>query len=209
MLVLSRRFQETIKFPQLDITIEILRIKGKSVRVGVDAPVEIKVVRGELFDENRTDLKRLLISAEDEHKIRNQLNTLTIASATAKRFLSKGEVSLAATTLDSAISQLENDVVEETVAEENANALLIEDMSNERELLAGFLRLHGFSVNTAKDGVEALEYLEENEKPDFLLMDMNLPRLDGASAIRKIRDNPAFDTVKIFAVSGQSAQQSG
>jgi carbon storage regulator CsrA len=86
MLVLSRRFQETIKFPQLDITIEILRIKGKSVRVGVDAPVEIKVVRGELFDENRTDLKRLLISAEDEHKIRNQLNTLTIASATAKRF---------------------------------------------------------------------------------------------------------------------------
>ena len=50
MLVLSRRTKETIRFPELDITIEILQIKGSNVRVGIDAPIEISILRGELED---------------------------------------------------------------------------------------------------------------------------------------------------------------
>ena len=48
MLVLSRRVKDTIRFPEFDITIEILRVKGASTRIGIDAPVEIQVLRGEL-----------------------------------------------------------------------------------------------------------------------------------------------------------------
>ena len=48
MLVLSRRVEDSIVFPDLGIFIEILHLKGKSVRVGVDAPIEVKVLRGEL-----------------------------------------------------------------------------------------------------------------------------------------------------------------
>ena len=48
MLVLSRRVNESIVIPDLGISIRVLKIKGNSVRIGVEAPSEIKVIRGEL-----------------------------------------------------------------------------------------------------------------------------------------------------------------
>ncbi len=48
MLVLSRRESEKVLFPELGITLEIVRIKGNIVRVGIDAPRSIRVIRGEL-----------------------------------------------------------------------------------------------------------------------------------------------------------------
>ena len=47
MLVLTRKGQEQIRIGE-DITITILRIQGRTVRVGIDAPRQIRVVRGEL-----------------------------------------------------------------------------------------------------------------------------------------------------------------
>ena len=48
MLVLSRRESDKILFPTLGITVEVVRISGNAVRLGVDAPKEIRVLRGEL-----------------------------------------------------------------------------------------------------------------------------------------------------------------
>ena len=53
MLVLSRRESEKIFFPDLGISLEIVRVKGNTVRIGVDAPREVRVQRGELLDENQ------------------------------------------------------------------------------------------------------------------------------------------------------------
>ncbi len=50
MLILSRRESEKVLFPTLGITIEVSRIKGKTVRLGIDAPKEIRIIRGELED---------------------------------------------------------------------------------------------------------------------------------------------------------------
>ena len=50
MLVLSRKESETVLFPKLGITVEVSRIQGKTVRIGIDAPDEIRVIRGELED---------------------------------------------------------------------------------------------------------------------------------------------------------------
>ena len=50
MLVLSRRESEKVLFPELGVTLEIVRIKGNVVRVGIDAPRSIRVIRGELQD---------------------------------------------------------------------------------------------------------------------------------------------------------------
>ena len=47
MLVLTRKLEEQIRIGK-DITISILRVKGNTVRVGIEAPREIRVVRGEL-----------------------------------------------------------------------------------------------------------------------------------------------------------------
>ena len=63
MLVLSRRIKDTIRFPELDITIEILKVKGASARIGVEAPIEIQVLRGEL-ETDPTLARKILVDAD-------------------------------------------------------------------------------------------------------------------------------------------------
>lgn len=54
MLVLSRRKNEEILFPSLDIAVRILRASGNTVRIGIDAPSDVKVLRGEILDVQRS-----------------------------------------------------------------------------------------------------------------------------------------------------------
>jgi len=90
-----------------------------------------------------------------------------------------------------------------------STALLVEDEPNEREMLAGFLRMQGYQVATAVDGLEAMDYLESNLKPAVVLIDMRMPRCDGPTTIRRIRQNPAFDGVRIFGISGSTPEENG
>ncbi len=202
MLVLSRKVEDTIRFPELDITIEVVQIKGSMARLGIKAPVEVNILRGEL--ESPTDppkVKKVLVEAESDHAIRNKLNALTIAASVAKKLIANGQPDIAVEKLDKAINGLGQSVSEYG---QTLTALLVEDAANEREMLAGFLRLHGYKVLTVSDGVEAMEHLKAHGKPDLILMDMNMPRLDGPSTIRMIRNNIDFDGVEIFAISGQT-----
>ena len=50
MLVLSRKTNETIELPELGISIEVIKIKGGTVRLGVKAPESIRILRGELLE---------------------------------------------------------------------------------------------------------------------------------------------------------------
>jgi len=50
MLVLNRKLGERVILPQCRLSFTILRIRGKTVRVGICAPSEVKVLRGELWD---------------------------------------------------------------------------------------------------------------------------------------------------------------
>jgi DNA-binding response OmpR family regulator len=81
---------------------------------------------------------------------------------------------------------------------------VVEDDANESELLAAFLRLSGFDVDTASDGCDALDYLScGRRRPDVVLLDMQMPRCDGASTISAIRENPAYSGLRVIAVSGR------
>jgi CheY-like chemotaxis protein len=84
---------------------------------------------------------------------------------------------------------------------------LVEDNANERELMALFLRGAGLDVATAGDGGDALDYLRQRERPDVVLLDMGLPRVDGATTVRAIRGDPAYAGLKIFAVTGHSPEE--
>ncbi len=50
MLVLSRRLNEKIVLPGLNVTIEVLAVKGNAVRLGITAPDGVRIVREELLD---------------------------------------------------------------------------------------------------------------------------------------------------------------
>jgi carbon storage regulator CsrA len=219
MLVLSRKEDEKVRFPGLGITVQILRVKGSRVRLGVDAPMEVRIIRDELEDErsdglpSRTHVIRL--PQDLRHEIRNELNALSIGLHMFKQEMEEGYSEDAEATFDKLVEHLERIGSNQVLSREGAwssggresTALLVEDEANEREMLAGFLRMHGYQVTTAADGLEAMDYLESNEKPSVVLIDMRMPRCDGPTTIRRIRENPAFDGVKIFAISGSTAEE--
>ncbi len=51
MLVLSRKPDEKILLPDLGITVEVIRVSGNRVKLGISAPENIRVLRGELVDD--------------------------------------------------------------------------------------------------------------------------------------------------------------
>jgi DNA-binding response OmpR family regulator len=87
-------------------------------------------------------------------------------------------------------------------------ALVVDDDANESHLLAGILRMSGYVVEIAQDGLEALESLKRN-RTDFVLLDMNMPRCDGPTTLASIRANPEWRGLRIFAVTGCSQREIG
>jgi two-component system cell cycle response regulator DivK len=84
--------------------------------------------------------------------------------------------------------------------------LIVEDNADYRELIDFFLKLKGFEVIIAEDGVEAVEAAIA-EKPHLILMDLNLPVLDGWEATRLISQNEATKHIPIIAVSANCKNQ--
>ncbi len=80
-----------------------------------------------------------------------------------------------------------------------ARILIVDDEASQRDMLAGFLRRADFEVEAAADGVEAVRRVRRGNV-DIVLMDQRMPRMDGADALRSIRDcNPEVDVVLMTA----------
>jgi CheY-like chemotaxis protein len=81
--------------------------------------------------------------------------------------------------------------------------LLVEDHEDTRELLRFVAESRGCRVVEAVDGDEAIR-VAMNENPDVILMDTNLPRVDGLMATRTIRQIKRFSRVPIIFISGHA-----
>lgn len=214
MLVLSRGPEDKIVFPNLDITVEILRVSGNRVRVGVDAPHHVRVLRHELTESFSTELQQADQSHTGQtlsHAFRNQLNTAHVALGLAEKQLNAGMDVKALATLRRAMAMFdkldadakdEKECAGQEVVPTFPRALIVEDDANESELLAGFLQMSGFEVETATDGIQAMVQLGRMEKPDVVLLDMHMPRMNGPQTIRTIRETPDLDGIHVFAVTG-------
>lgn len=64
MLVLTRKADEQILIGN-DIKITLVRVRGNSVRIGIDAPKDIRVVRGELASKDATDIPEQMVEREE------------------------------------------------------------------------------------------------------------------------------------------------
>jgi carbon storage regulator CsrA len=224
MLVLSRRPHERIVFPEIRTTIEVLAAKPGAVRLGIEAPPEVTVLRQEVHD-RITDWQlppARPAAAPDpepvrqlEHLVRTRLQVTRTGLAELRRHLRAGRTEEAGITLENLEEDLHllarrlegNKAAPPRRAAAGRRALLVEDNRNERELLAGFLRLAGIEVDTAGDGCDALDWLHKRGRPDVVLLDMGLPRCDGPTMVRKLRRDPEFADLKIFAVSGHSPEE--
>ena len=84
-----------------------------------------------------------------------------------------------------------------------AKILLVEDNEQNRDMLCRRLQRKGHTVLTAGDGERAVE-LAKAESPDLVLMDLNLPVLDGWSATRRIKDGPATCRIPVIALTAHA-----
>ncbi len=73
------------------------------------------------------------------------------------------------------------------------------------DAIADLLSEKGLKVLTARDGLEALSVIRE-VRPDFILLDIVLPRLDGGRVCAAVRQDPALRNIPIIAFSGLSPQ---
>ncbi|HJR06654.1 MAG TPA: response regulator [Pyrinomonadaceae bacterium] len=78
--------------------------------------------------------------------------------------------------------------------------LVVEDFADNRFMMRKLLEMSGYEVVEAVDGKEAVE-VAESARPDLILMDLSLPRLDGLDATRRIRELDGLRRVPIVAVS--------
>jgi carbon storage regulator CsrA len=200
MLVITRRPDEQITFPTLGISVHVLGVTGHRARVGIEAPPGVKILRGEVCPEAARAEGR-----KARHARANALSKAALAIHLAKKQCEAGRSVDADATLDVALKALDalgqSPPAAQPASPRRYRMLIVEDDANERELLAGLLGMNGCDCATAADGVDALNYLESAGRPDAILMDMAMPRLDGAETLRRIRADSRFSGLRVFSVS--------
>jgi CheY-like chemotaxis protein len=82
----------------------------------------------------------------------------------------------------------------------NPVVMLVDDFRDTREMMRHMLELSGCRVLEAADGQEAIE-LSQREGPDLILMDLNMPVLDGFTATLRIREYERTRDVPVVAVT--------
>jgi CheY-like chemotaxis protein len=81
--------------------------------------------------------------------------------------------------------------------------LLVEDNEMNRDMLSRRLIRKGFTVNTAVDGEDGLAKVAES-RPDLILMDMNLPVLDGWQATRRLKADATTSSIPVIALTANA-----
>ena len=81
--------------------------------------------------------------------------------------------------------------------------LVVDDFEDNREIYAQFLRFSGYRVAEAVDGLDALAKAADL-RPDLIVMDLSLPRLDGWEATRQLKNDPVTRAIPVVALSGHA-----
>lgn len=89
---------------------------------------------------------------------------------------------------------------------ERPHILVVDDSITVRKVTEKLLVSENMLVGTAKDGLEALEMLEKFD-PDLILMDIEMPRMDGFEVLETVRQNPAWNHVPIIMISSRTAEK--
>ena len=83
-------------------------------------------------------------------------------------------------------------------------ALIVDDSRATRTIIKKMLSEVGFEVFEAADGVEALKRLKEMAQPDVLLVDWNMPEMNGYDLVRAVRGDSQYDKVPLMMVTSET-----
>jgi carbon storage regulator CsrA len=230
MLVLTRRENERVVLPTINTSIQVVRITGSTVRLGIDAPANVPVFREELLREgegvarpagngNRSgsapspnapvNLQQVPVQGADSlvKDYEKLLDCLALAFDLAETHLARGRIDEARETLDRARGHIRRVLARQPSTRlpkskvcSGRVALVIEPPSDQNNSLSRVLREAGYSVVSFASGCQAIDYLATHGRPNLIIINLHENRPCAADAIRAIRKNPALRGVKVVAL---------
>jgi CheY-like chemotaxis protein len=81
--------------------------------------------------------------------------------------------------------------------------LVVEDQEDNRQIIRDMLSATDYELTEAENGEQALAAIAK-QRPDLILMDIQLPIMDGYEATRRIKADPALKSIPIIAVTGKN-----
>ena len=84
---------------------------------------------------------------------------------------------------------------------EKTKVLVVDDEEPNRVVLQDILELHGYEIIQAADGEEALNKIQENP-PDVILLDINMPRMNGIEVTQKIKADERLKHISLIILTG-------
>ncbi|MBL8396832.1 MAG: Hpt domain-containing protein [Candidatus Accumulibacter sp.] len=88
-----------------------------------------------------------------------------------------------------------------------ASVMIVDDSLTVRKITSRLLAREGYQVRTAKDGVDALEQLASDLLPDVLLLDIEMPRMDGFELARNLRHDTRLKHLPIIMITSRTADK--
>ena len=85
--------------------------------------------------------------------------------------------------------------------------LMVDDSKTVRNLIAFIVKKEGFHVTTAEDGLDALEKLYAASNVDLIITDINMPRMDGFTFVKNLREQEAFRDVPVIILSTEGQEK--
>lgn len=85
-------------------------------------------------------------------------------------------------------------------------ALVVDDSLSARRSLADFVRDMGYEVHTARDGLEAIDVMQ-SKTPDLLLVDLEMPRMNGLELASHVRASAAISGIPIIMITSRSTEK--
>lgn len=85
------------------------------------------------------------------------------------------------------------------------SALVVDDSRAQRSIMRRLLSAHGIDTTDAADGSEALKLLHAGHAPDVVLLDWNMPVMDGHAFLEALRADRAYDRLKVVVVTSEAS----
>ncbi len=90
--------------------------------------------------------------------------------------------------------------------EKGITVMVVDDSITVRKVTSRLLERHNMQVITARDGVDAITVLQE-KKPDIMLLDIEMPRMDGFELARHMRNTPELQDIPIIMITSRTGEK--
>ncbi|MCD6450344.1 MAG: response regulator [Thermotogaceae bacterium] len=84
--------------------------------------------------------------------------------------------------------------------------MIVEDSDVLRKISVFNLKKHGYSIIEAANGEEAIQKLSEGIKPDLMLLDIMMPKMDGFTVLKKLKENDEWKGIPVIVVTAKGGE---